>query len=520
MARRKRIERPPASVHIRSGAETRKPEFDPTLGIALAPQQDGPPAKHRLVTLGDSLSHGFQSGSVYNTDLSYPAIIAWEMGWDEFRYPRYPGYGGLPLNLEYLLRELEGVVGDKLNWWESGAALFKLRNVMDEIEDYYERGPGRFGPSSDVIHNLSVYGWDLRDHLSRTAEICNAARGRTRDDLLSQVVQDHAARAAQRVLPSSPERWGETSLQAARKLQNDGGIETLIVMLGANNALPAMVRLDVVWSKAGYDDLSKKGEFTVWDPDHFASELALLVQQVREIGARHVIWATVPHVTVAPIARGVGAKLEPRSRYFPYYTRAWIPDDEFDLGDHPHITADEARAVDSAVDQYNDTIVAAVRKARNDKLEWCVMDLAGLLDRLAQRRYLDSPAAQPDWWTPYPLPAALDRLTPKPNSRFFSSSNQTRTQGGLFSLDGVHPTTIGYGIVAQEFIRIMQSQGVKFLFGNGGERPGAVEVDFERLIKLDTLIANPPSALDSSLKAIGWLDDKTGIISRLLPTAI
>jgi hypothetical protein len=520
MTRQKRTEPTPPSVEIRSGRDTRKPEFDPTLGIPLASKPDLPAPAHRLVTLGDSLSHGFQSGAIFNTDLSYPAIIAWELGWDGFRFPRYPGYGGLPLNLEYLLRELETVVGDKLSWWESGAALFKLRNVMDEIEDYYERGAGRQGPSSDVIHNLSVYGWDLRDHLSRTAEICNSARGKVRDELLSQVVQDHAARAAQRVLPSSPERAGETSLQAAKQLQKDGGIETLIVMLGANNALPAIVRLDVVWSKAGYDDLGKKAEFTVWDPTHFASELNLLVQQVREIGARHVIWATVPHVTVAPIARGVGKKIDPSSRYFPYYTRAWITDDEFDPNDHPHITADEARAVDSAVDQYNDAIVAAVRAARNDKLDWTVMDLAGLLDRLAQRRYLDSPAAQPDWWTPYELPPALDRLTPKPSSRFFASAHGTRTQGGLFSLDGVHPTTIAYGIVAQEFIRIMQRVGVKFVFGNGSERVGPIEVDFERLIKLDSLIASPPSALDSSLKAIGWLDDKTGIVSRLLPTAL
>ena len=37
-----------------------------------------------------------------------------------------------------------------------------------------------------------------------------------------------------------------------------------------------------------------------------------------------------------------------------------------------------------------------------------------------------------------------------------------RAKGGLFSLDGVHPTTVAYGIVAQELITIMQSAGVTF----------------------------------------------------------
>ena len=35
------------------------------------------------MTIGDSLTHGFQSGAIYNTQISYPRIIAWEMGWSE-----------------------------------------------------------------------------------------------------------------------------------------------------------------------------------------------------------------------------------------------------------------------------------------------------------------------------------------------------------------------------------------------------------------------------------------------------
>src|SRR5689334_15865852 len=88
--------------------EAREPTFDPTLEIEVPrPAPQGTPP-HRLVVLGDSLSHGFQSAAIFNTDISWPAIVAYELGWlDQFRYPVYGGPGGLPLNLELLLRRLE-----------------------------------------------------------------------------------------------------------------------------------------------------------------------------------------------------------------------------------------------------------------------------------------------------------------------------------------------------------------------------------------------------------------------------
>lgn len=83
----------PKSVIIRS--EAREPVTDPTVGISMATLATGTP-KHRLVTIGDSITHGFQSAAIFNTDISYPMIIAWEMGWNQhFRRPHYLGHGGL-----------------------------------------------------------------------------------------------------------------------------------------------------------------------------------------------------------------------------------------------------------------------------------------------------------------------------------------------------------------------------------------------------------------------------------------
>jgi len=134
----------PDEVKQRAGVETRAPATDPTLGVTVKPRPNGKQApRHRFVVIGDSLSHGFQSGAVFNTDLSFGAIVAHELGWlDEFRYPRYPGFGGLPFNIEYVLRELEDRFGATTNPFELPFAIFKVRNLMNDIEEYWERGPG------------------------------------------------------------------------------------------------------------------------------------------------------------------------------------------------------------------------------------------------------------------------------------------------------------------------------------------------------------------------------------------
>jgi len=511
----------PPDVEIR--AEAPEPQADPTLGVPviLAPAVVKP--KHRLVTIGDSLTHGFQSLAIHNTDLSYPAIIAWEMGWDaEFRRPLYNGHGGLPLNIEYVIRDLESRYGDKIDFWELGRALFRLRTVMDEIEDWWERGTGSHVPKGQAImHNLAVYGWDLRDALERNADKCaeDIEKEGTSDAFLSQGVQSANERAALRVLNSARDANGRalSPVHAAQALGQDGGIETLIVFLGANNALATVVKLEVKgrWSVApDCYNLDLKHKFYVWQPAHFQRELELVVAEIKKVNARHVIWETVPHVTIPPVARGVGNKVAAQSRYFPYYTRPWIADAEFDHRDDPHITEQEARAVDSAIDQYNQAITAAVRDARKEGRDWFLLDTCGLLDRLAARRYKQK-RARPEWWTPYDLPPDLKELRPVPNSLFFASGPRGRTQGGLFSLDGVHPTTIAYGIVAQEVINVIQLAGVKFFFGDGKtERTGPVRVDFKRLIARDTLISDPPRSVTADLCLIGWLDEKLDLFTR------
>ena len=512
----------PASVIIRSVAPA--PVDDPTLGIFVQPGRAAQTPAHRLVTVGDSLVHGFQSGAIFNTSLSWPAIVAWELGWDrEFRFPRYAGFGGLPLNIEYLVRVLEDQFGTELSWWELPRALFSIRAEMDKIEDWWERGAGSRVPNLATIqHNLGIYGWDVRDALSRSYNYCQRSIAQPKDDLLFQIVEDANARAALRVLPGHLPDLG--SVGAAKALADQGGIETLVVMLGANNALGTVLSLGKPkWSSSAlapsglpaFQDLKAKAKFNVWDPDHFAVEWDELATQLLAINAENVIVATVPHVTIAPIARGVGAKIRTGSRYFPYYTRPWIEDADFDPADDPHLDERQARAIDAAIDQYNAHIVQSVRNARLAGKNWYVLEVCGMLDRLAQRRYIDDFNARPGWWRPYELPATLASLAPPVDSRFFSSDPSGRLRGGLFSLDGVHPTTVAYGLVAQEVVRIMQQAGVVFRLGNGAPRPGSVQVDFERLLAEDTLVSHPPKNLKNATSTIGSWDQRLDLLQRI-----
>ena len=504
----------------------REPVTDPTLGIHVDVEREGTPV-NRLVTIGDSLTHGFQSLAIFNTDISWPMIVAHEMGWARhFRYPTYFGYGGLPLNLEFLIRELEGRFGDRIDPLEMPFAVYRARQFMDDVENYWERGPGSQVPNlKGINHNLSVYGWDLRDALVTTSRVLEDRLVEPRDNAFKQIVENAQERAGLRVLKSAKDEDDNplTSFQAAAQLGREGthekpgeghGVETLVVILGANNALGCVVQLKVLWSGDDYDDPDEKLNYTVWRPSHFKAELDRVVAEIRKVGARHVILGTVPHVTIAPVARGVSTRVRRDSRYYPYYTRPWIPDDEFDPKNDPNLTGQQARAVDSAIDMYNDAIAKAVEDARNDGLDWYLFEMAGLLDRLASRRYIENPLAQPEWWTRYELPPELRALPQTPDSRFFASGPDGRAQGGLFSLDGVHPTTIGYGIMAQEIINIMQRAGVPFYLGDERtRRNGPVRVDFGRLISRDSLISSPPRSITSDLKLIGWIDD---VLDRLL----
>jgi hypothetical protein len=480
---------------------------DPTLGISVPPTpRPGLDPVHRLVTVGDSLTHGMTSGAVFRTDLSWPAISARCLGVADLAVPTYGGpLGGLPLNLEGLLRELEDKFGRRLGPVELASLPLVVHDLLDANEDYWERGPGSaLPPATPRPENVGIYGWDVRDCLSFTAGRAAArmAARPARDDFLAVKPTNDDEIAALSVLnPFGP---AAAQVDAAVRHGRDGGIDTLVIAVGANNALRTVVDKRVEWSGPDFADLDAKERYTVWRPIHFAAEYTELVRVVRTVDARRVVLATVPHVTIAPIAQGVnpenpGQKWRPGSRYFPHYTDPWIAEADFRPNRHRHLTHQQARAVDSAIDQYNDTVVDAVRSARAEGRDWLLFDLCAVLDGLARRRFEDDPAAAGrNDWRPYPLPAPLADL----DTRFFRSDRNGRSQGGLFGLDGVHPTTSAYGIAAAAFLNVLAVDGVP-----------SVPVDFTEIRAQDTLNEEPPALMDPVFALL------TPILARLVSRA-
>ena len=369
----------PADVDVTDRVRTRYP--DPTLGVPL-PDAGADTAAHPLVTVGDSLTHGMSSGAVSRGELAWPGMVADCLGVD-LPGPSYGGpLGGLPFNIEGLLRRLQDRFGDRLNPLELVALPLELHHLVDANEDYWERGDGAAAPPLTRFANVGIYGWDVRDCLSYTAGVAAArlAASPPHDDLLGAIPSNDSDIAARSVLGA----FGPSAAQidAARWFGTNGGIGTLIVAHGANNALRSVVDKNPVWSDTGYDTLDGKDGYTVWRPTHFALEYGRLVDAVRSIDAHRVLLATVPHVTVAPIANGVnpdapGRKWRDGSRYFPYYTDPWIAEADFRPAKHRHLTHQQARAIDSAIDQYNATIADAVRQARSEGRHWYLLDLCG-----------------------------------------------------------------------------------------------------------------------------------------------
>jgi len=438
----------------------------------------------RLVAIGDSLMQGFQSLAITHTEQAFPALIAECMGMPAgtFRAPNFHGAGGLPCSLEWLARRVEDKYGADLNPFEWIGAVHTIPSLLDEVEDYWERGPGSQAHAPVDYHNLAVWGFEVGDAYGIDSNICLEHIRRPKEDLVS-LPSEPRLRTAYRVLNPSqdPRANQDTQLAIAERIgRNEGGIDHLLVTLGANNCLATVVDLEV--RETGATPPGPNSDFTLWSPAAFETEYAELAHRLSGIGARHTYVATVPHVTIPPITRGVMANKGPLpegAKYFDYYTRFFIRDQDFDPGRDPRLTGAEAAHIDEYIDQYN-LCIRHHAKVRG----FHVVDLCDLLDRLAVRRNHGV--------IRYPLPPALAELSVLMFEIY--PSGRVRS-GGLISLDGVHPTSCGYALVAQHFIEQMRQH-----------EPDIRNVDFDAVRRSDSLVSKPPRTLDDIFGALATLE--------------
>ncbi len=506
----------------------------------------------KLFTIGDSISQGFMSGAAARTDLSYSTLIARSMGLTpgadpaqaNYLYPEWP-MDGLPVNLEALSRRLMKRIGNHIDLWDWPRLMNTIRSYVDGVEDYYERGPGavnRPSSSAAMFHNMAVQGFDVADAWLVTPEICqqfiedeDKEHGK---DNFGGVPSAFFYRTAMNVLnpQRDPAKESWSVLDWLDHHVRTEGVENLVLWLGANNALGTIVTLQVrasndarvmngeippLKSIMAQDDKyqirkARQEHFNLWSPSDFAAEYETLLEKVDAIMQNNIYedWkvfiGTVPAVTVAPLAKGVGDSyyiddpfgviganaphdlpvdadedalvLPTGARYYKYYTY-FLFDYEFAHGHDCKLTFPQVKAIDQYIAQYNQTIrnLSAAKNAANDGDRYHIVDVCKTLLEIAFKRNDGQPT--------YAFPQEMADFFPLVDTRYHHATHRGNLeQGGLFSLDGVHPSAIGHGVIANEFLNTMkQVRGAQ----------NFAPLDWPAIYRSDTLYKKPISLMQS-----------------------
>ena len=453
-------------------------------------------AKHKLVVIGDSLSQGFHNGGIYRTDINFPAFI--QRCFDpepDFQQPAFTAQAGIPLNIEVLVRGMSEKYGDEIEWNELLPASKYMISTLKRIKKYWEGGMKDLSVErANPYHNQSVWGFNISDSwVVNEKNSREYIRKNPETFTVFNMLPEHAKFTTARLVlnPTFKKEYENRSqLDNAQILADDGGIENLILCLGHNNMIAAVTDLKLIWTEG--DDLEAfpgKRKYTLYRPEHFEQQYRKLAEKVSKLGAERVFVPTLPYVTIPPVMRGVNSDLSSkRLGYFDYYTRFWIWDEDFHPDKHPHLTKDEAIHLDLTMDEYN----AIIKQVANE-YGWNVVPVAKNVAGLARRRLggelvREFPRGLKD--------ALLKRESTKhlvsPNGDVNLSTDFLRLndegklyKGGIFSLDGLHPTTIGYGLMANVYVKTMARAGVKFERG----------INWDLVVSEDTLVNDPPKLL-------------------------
>lgn len=486
----------------------------------------------RFAAIGDSLTQGFQNGAIAKTAWSFPAIIARAAGLSvgstadaDFRVPEIPG-DGLPLNLEKALDAMAKQTGAEvsvLEWFSKGLPAFE--RYVDGIEEFYERGVGS-APNhfAGVYHNLAVFGHTVFEatHVNShiAGHIVRREEGWREDDVLG-LPSAAEERVAQRVLnPSgSALRAHATQLDNLNWLVNGNReldiaaepLDALCVWLGANDCLETVITLelrDMPESAVAPEDVLGRRRFNLTSVRQFEADFRELAARVdRSLAGKptKVFVGTVPDVTIPPITTGLG-RIDGEG-LFPHYARFVVPPEHAERASplfYKTLRRDAVRTIQRRIGEFNRIIRDVALRSG-----WIVVDTAAVLGKLAVRRNAAEHdpgsrlrayyAARPD----HPLLG----LDPTPSLQPFATDHaERRTAGGLTSLDFVHPTTIGYGIVAEAFLEAMNGAGI----AKGARLP------WEEVIRADTLLSSPPKTWNDVRAQSGALGPLWDLIARAL----
>lgn len=484
----------------------------------------------KLFTIGDSISQGFMSGAAARTDLSYSTLIARQLAIKNYRYPIWEE-GGMPLNLEKLFRELQNNYGTSISTLEWVAAIsHTIPAYLDTVERYYEKGKGasnkKYAEGDEYFHNVSVRGFNVSDSWLVTPNYCRSemAKKKTKNGVYA-TVDNSFLRTALRVLNPQllPEHDDKSQLGWLKYHSDKEGVENVIVWLGANNALGTILDLNIQ-STNGLGNVTvipsdsykndKEKVYNLWHPKDFEADYTELLDRIDDIlGDRdtRVFLGTVPLVTIAPLAKGMGetynvpvinqetGKTE-EVTYFKYYT--YFPfDEEFAFKSGINLSFTQALYIDNCIREYNRIIKKLVGKRKKNR--YFIVDYSTILDQMAFKRNGGVPT--------YNFPDFFKFQYPLPNTKFYHADvDGNLKQGGIFSLDGVHPSAIAHGLIAYETMKVMKDVGV--------ENADPEAMPWENILATDDLYQNPISIMHEVYDNTKLAELVLSIVKRLRKT--
>ncbi len=503
----------------------------------------------KLFTIGDSLAQGFMSGAAARTDLAFSTLIARILNIPNYSYPSWPK-GGLPVNIELILRKAETQFGHDvqgpLEWVQF---LVLIGHYLNEVEDHYERGSGSEIEDAPPFHNIAVRGFNVADAWQIRPSLC--------EELIREAGSSHGLfsapsaslmRTAWRVLKTgSPAGSDFSSLDWFEYHHVREGVENLILNLGSNNALGTVVKLEIKqtsedgsWVPNNPDHLTyrarKSADKNLWHPEDFRRDYRELLKRSSAIISKNpavatkVFVCTVPLVTIVPLIKAVESaekrtnlivkewRVDPKKpapmgkgelsksskrklSYAQHYT--YFPfADEFDIR-LKHLNFGHILHIDNTIRAINRVIQEEVAEA-NKKMGQAVfhlVDVATALSDMASKRNNGAPT--------YEFPSYFDFCFPRIDSKYYGvSKDGIITAGGIFSLDGVHPTAIGQGILAREYLKVMHHAGVI------AEHPDRL-MDWKAIFATDDLRNKPIRTIEEAYqntKMAQFILDKIGLI--------
>ena len=482
----------------------------------------------KIFTIGDSISQGFMSGAAAKTDQSFSTLIASILKAEDYHYPVWPKEG-LPFNLETIFRKLERRLGSDISGlFEWPVALNIINNYLDDIEDFYERGDGSLSKavSAKPFHNVAVRGFDISNSWQLRPSICEKIIGQSEKngDNFFGMVNESLLRTAHKVLASGGDKKNDFSqLDWLDYHHKKEGVENVLLWLGANNALGTVLDLKIKQTsqdgkafKDGPDKISYQDRLTakwnLWHPEDFRVEYQFMLDKVIAIMENNpnktdykVFIATIPLVTICPLIKATAKngrdlikieewEVDPNNpapmdrkelskskitetsygKYYPYF----MFEDAFDIN-LKHLNQQDVIHIDNFIRRYNRIIQELVADA-NKKIgvkRFYLVDIASQFNKMALKRNNYNPS--------YEFPDYFSTCYPPVDTRYYGVTRDgIKKAGGLFSLDGVHPTAIGQALIAYEFLKVMQK---------AGSYTGDVSksIDWKTIFESDTLYTKP-----------------------------